>query len=308
MQRQNLIPEPELKPSSQMSKLARVNRANKCLICSSDSWCMYNEDTALCMRLESSRPITLKGGDIGWWHDLKDKTIKPRYVKPAPAPPKIDAEKLWLEMDSETYDDRLSALAEDLGVTFRSLNDIGAVWCSRYSAWGFPMRGGDGLMVGIRLRKDDGSKFAYPGSRQGIFIPCCQPYREVALVEGPTDACALMSMGVYTWGRPSCSGGVLEVLEAIKRFKIERAVVVCDADTDREIAGRKYNPGYDGGLALSKALPIPHCVISLPCKDAREFLKMGGNRQTLESIVNSKVWTVSAASPETCPQVHSVRQ
>ena len=259
------------------------------------------------MRCESSNPIVLKSGETGYWHKIKDAPKDWKPPKREPAPSKIDAFKLWKKMDSETHDDCINALAEELGVTYGSLQDIGACWSFQYQSWAFPMKDSHGAICGIRLRRTDGSKFSVPGSRQGIFIPRCQPYHTVFIPEGVSDVCALLSMGVYSIGRPSCSGGVIEIVEAIKRLRIERAVVICDADKDKEIAGRKYNPGYDGGLALSKALSIPHCVISLPVKDARLFLQMGGTKQQLESIVNTRVWKVSESSPETCSTVRTAR-
>lgn len=243
------------------------------------------------MRVESKRPHQLKGGEIGFWHDLKDRPVKPRYVKPTPAPPKIDALKLWREMNLSTLDESIHELAEELGVKYTSLCDLGAVWCHEYSSWSFPMRDGSGAIVGLRLRKRDGSKFSYPGSRQGVFFGGGSMHTAY-LPEGPTDSAALSSIGVLAIGRPSCSGGVEEVIQTIRRMKICQAVIIADNDKDRHLAGHKFNPGYDGAKRLHDALPIPCCTISLPCKDAREFLQMGGTKQVLDSIVSTKVWKV----------------
>jgi len=187
-------------------------------------------------------------------------------------------------------------LSDDLGVDSSAILQLHAAWAPPHKAWAWPMRDGTGKVCGIRLRAQNGKKWSVPGSRSGIFLPYCEPRNTVWICEGGTDAAALMSLNLLPIGRPSCSGGVLEIVQTIRRLKIERAVIIADNDQDKEIGGKKYNPGYDGARRLAEALPIPHCIISLPCKDAREFLKMGGTRQVLESIVNTRVWTVSASS------------
>ena len=154
------------------------------------------------------------------------------------------------------------------------------------------MRDGEGHICGIRLRRPDGSKFAVMGSKQGLFIPCMQLTKGfVWLVEGPTDVAAMIDIGIYAIGRPSCSGGVNEVIATIRRMKIERAVVVADNDQDKELAGRKYNPGFDGGRRLAEQLPIPHCIMSFPCKDAREFKNLGGSMEQLTALADNQIWS-----------------
>jgi len=244
------------------------------------------------MRVQSARKITLKGGDIGWWHDLKDKPKDWKPPQKAPEPPKIDAYAMWRKMQENTPSSQLNLLALWLGVSLTALASLGTVWSQEHKAWGFPMRDGEGHICGIRLRRPDGSKYAVTGSRQGIFFPCMQfPFNRVFLVEGPTDVAALIDIGIYAIGRPSCSGGVDAVLGTIRRLKIRGAVIIADNDCDREIAGHKYNPGYDGAQRLAEHLPIPYCIMSFPCKDAREFKNMGGTMDQLTALVDNQVWS-----------------
>ena len=270
--------------------MKRVTKSDPCEACGHSGWCLHDEFSCLCMRNSAGRPHLLKSGETGYWHDLKEKPVK--YVAPRKEPevPEIDALKIYREMNLETRDDWLYELAEELGVTYESVSAVGAAWSKRWSAWAFPMKNGLGIIVGIRLRRKDGSKFAVTGSKQGIFIPYGTPRRVVYITEGPTDLCALLSMGLWGIARPSCSGGTAEINATIKRLHIQRAVIIADNDEDKELAGRTYNPGYDGAARLAETICCPNCVITLPCKDVREAVGLGLTAATLESLTQNCLW------------------
>jgi hypothetical protein len=117
-----------------------------------------------------------------------------------------------------------------------------------------------------------------------------EPCNRVWIVEGGTDTAAMLSMGVYCIGRPSCSGGVLALKQTIAELRIKEVVIVADNDDDKEHNGHKFNPGFDGAVALQNHLMVPSCIVSLPAKDARDFLKAGGDRETLDYIANQAIW------------------
>ncbi len=274
-----------------MSKMLRVSKANPCPACGKDSWCLIGEKATLCMRVQSSKPYTLKNsGELGYWHEHDKTVVRPPMPKQK-EPPRIDANKLIGIWKKGCGIQRLEPLAEDLGVSVDSLVQMMAVWAPGYEAWAFPMRDGNGFMCGIRLRRDDGSKFCVTGSRTGIFLPFCQPRNTVFLVEGPTDCAALLTIGLYAIGRPSNSGGLDIIKQTISRLHIERAVIIADNDQDQEAKdGRKFNPGYDGAQSLARNLMVPCCVMALPCKDAREFVSNGGTREMLENQLDNMLW------------------
>ena len=268
----------------------RVNKANPCPICQKDSWCCYDEQRCLCMRVESKSPYTLKSGEIGWWHDLKDKPQKYVPKRKEPEVHRIDAEgmmKWWFYNTKQSYTD---SLAEDLGVSRQSLDTLRVAWSDQHKAFAFPMRDGMGRICGIRLRGDDGKKWSVTGSKSGIFLPFCEPCNTVWICEGGTDAAALLSLGLFPIGRPSCSGGTDEINATIRRLKIHKTVIIADSDRDREIGGKIYNSGVDGALRLSERLVCSNCVIALPVKDSREFLRCGGTREMLEGMAASTIW------------------
>jgi len=229
------------------------------------------------MRVESGRPMA----NGGWLH-RGDKQFLP------PPPLKAKEEKIeplnvdrWINsvrciQNSDWMDD----LAKSLGVSLRSLEDLNCKRAPQSDTAAFPMRDGFGRMVGIRLRHQNGQKWAVKGSKQGIFLPQC-PTQDLALIcEGPTDTAAALTLGFFAIGRPSCSGGHLDIEIAIRRLRISRVALIVDND----------DAGINGAKRLQEDLKVPSVVVIMPCKDIRRFLNQGGNHDALKSTINSLVW------------------
>jgi len=180
---------------------------------------------------------------------------------------------------------RLATHAEQLGVTLDSLASLSIGWSQHFEAWSFPMRDANGKVIGIRLRKDDGSKFAIPGSKEGLFIPFARQVanQPILITEGPTDAAALWSMGFrHIVGRPSCTGGVRLLSDLARQRKPSEAVIIADGD----------GPGQHGAESLAKSLIlyVPSIrIISPPegIKDVRAWKRAGLKHCELQSIVQS---------------------
>jgi hypothetical protein len=268
----------------------RVNRQEPCVICGKSDWCMVADDgsSALCMRVQSQKELPLKSGEVGYIHILREREkgrdYKPVY-RPKPVKQYIDAEALY---NSKVYihstKTGLSGLAHDLGVTQASLESstgVGAVWFNEHDAWGFPMRDGNYKVVGIRLRNKAGEKWAVKGSKSGVFYSLVEPEETLYICEGPTDTAAALSCHLFAIGRPSCSSGGPEILEFIRRNKAIREVVII-SDND--------GPGQRGAEALQKQLPCRSALVTLPCKDMRQFYKDGGCRHSMDYIVSGAVW------------------
>lgn len=234
------------------------------------------------MRVESERPM--RNG--GWLHRAFDSF--PRYVPPSrPAIPErvIDFEKFWRARFERTDRHRIISLAERLGVEPWALDMIGCAWISEYSAYGFPMKNGRAQIIGIRLRNDEGRKWAIKGSRSGLFIPEEMTQEDIVFIpEGPTDVAAALTLGLHAIGRPSCVGFEETVRQYIQTFKFRRAVIVSDND----------EPGLRGAARLQRQLPVLSCLWIPPTKDIREFLKLGGDRSVIEACIKDTVWTPAA--------------
>ena len=278
-----------------MGRMKRVNKANPCPACGKDSWCLYDENSTLCMRNSAGRLHLLKSGEQGWWHDVREGDPKRAYPPPQKEPvvPKIDAEAMMRAWIRCTKPMDINDHADELGVKPSSLIDVGVRWAGIHRAWAWPMRDASGKTCGIRLRSQEGRKWSVAGSKSGVFLPSTAPQRTAYIVEGPSDLCAILSMNLWGIGRPSCSGGTDEINATIKRLGIREAVIIADNDEDKTIGGRTYNPGADGGMRLSERLCVPNCLITLPVKDSREFLKMGGTREILESLTQNTVWSMA---------------
>lgn len=260
-----------------------VSKETPCPVCGSPDWCAFGDFKVKCMRVQSAHA----SADGGWYHSYPGEQ-KPLRTLPARAvPPPINAADLMNEYLWETTDSQLGDFAARIGVSFESLQSIGAAWCRKHSAWAFPMRDGFGNTVGIRLRSLDGFKWAVTGSRSGIFWPKSQPEKVAWLCEGPTSTAAALSLGLFAIGRPNCSSGDEILKVALERLKIYRVVIV--ADNDDKPNGLR--PGFAGAWKLKKSLRLPSVIWTPPVKDIRQFLNLGGTRADIDSEIKNMTWT-----------------
>ena len=144
------------------------------------------------------------------------------------------------------------------------------------------MKDANGTIVGIRLRRLDGSKYAVTGSHNGLFIPKDQTFSDRLLVcEGPTDCAALLSLGFWCIGRPCCKGGTEYTVRYVRSRQPEEVVVVADND----------DMGQEGAEALIQTL-LGYCqtvrLVTPPAafKDIRAWLIAGGSHQDLNSVID----------------------
>ena len=150
-------------------------------------------------------------------------------------------------------------------------------------AWSFPMRDASGDVVGIRLRRRDGRKFAVKGGRDGLFIPTDLPKGDPLLIaEGPTDTAALLDLGLSVIGRPNCLGGSGLIVQLLKRRASREVAIVADGDA----AGRR---GAEN-LASILALYIPDVRIVAPpagVKDARQWKQAGVTHGDVQAAIDA---------------------
>ena len=260
-----------------MSLWPHVNKEHPCPICRKDDWCTVGERAILCQRIQSPHPH--RSGN-GWYHFFDGP--RPKFQAKAPPPVhRIDAASIMLSLPSGFQYE----LAQSLGVSVESLMSLGCRFAPAKSAHAFPMSDGQGSTIGIRLRNDAGMKWAWPGSKQGIFLPTMVPdrarieygaFERAYLPEGPTDTAALLSMGLCAIGRPTCNFNGEYIREALQRLGI-----------------KEIYPGIEGAYKLKKELGVRSVVWMppSPVKDAREFYRRGGTRQLIESDIKNKVWS-----------------
>lgn len=256
----------------------RVSRTRPCPICHKPDWCSVAEDgsAACCMRIAdgAQRHVDL-GHGIGHIHQLNGHAHPAppsRGLCPPPLPPVLDYPTILARWQRLTPRAALDELAASLGVNRGSLERLDACYCPERRAWAFPMHDGRRQVVGIRLRADDGRKFALPGSHAGAFIPSGLHSRSPLLIcEGPTDTAAALTLGFQALGRPSCSGATEIVCDLLQAGRRRDVVIVADAD----------GPGRYGAHRLADRL-VGLCryvkvITAAPHKDLRQWLVSGAS-------------------------------
>lgn len=216
---------------------------------------------------------------LGVYNEVAYTLPKP---KPEPRPIIHNPLALYKGWERETDPQHLDGFAMSLGVDTDALRAIGCAWAR--TAWAFPMRDDHKSVIGIRLRGEDGKKWAIKGSRQGLFIPTDYPYcvddGTMYIVEGPTDLAAAMTIGLYAIGRPSCLGQEPMIKSYLQNTKVRRIVIVSDNDT----------PGLTGARRLQQHLARYSCVFTPPTKDMREYVQRGGTAMMIEASTRDLIW------------------
>jgi hypothetical protein len=265
----------------------RVGRARHCPICDHADWCLIAKDgtAAICARTESPR----RAGEAGWLHRLRDEGFHPprgrfrviRLKAGSACHPELTS--LAAEFRRAADPGRLAHFAVSLGLSASSLCHLGIGWSESHRAWSFPMTDATGSVLGIRLRRWNGFKFAVTGGKEGLFVPAATEGDSSALLicEGPTDTAALLDMGFAdVVGRPSCTGGIKLLVEFV--LQRERPDVVIVADTDEP--GRR---GADDLASVLVAFAPSVRVVQPPAgiKDARDWLRAGATLVEVERAI-----------------------
>lgn len=274
------------------SNWQRVSRAHPCPICDRDSWCVFvgqadDPDTVICMRQESGRPIEFRDGATGHLHVLRDRQEhrRPRRhsirVKAAPLP-SADLGALADRFRASIEDSGRQWLAKDLGVTWESLDRLRTGWSRQDGAFSFPMMNAAGDVMGIRLRRHDGRKFAVKGGHDGIFLPeGIEPGGRLLIAEGVSDCAALLDLGFNAIGRPSCRGAVRVTINLVRQLNPIDVVVAADPD----------QVGMDGAEHLVRQLiclaPVRIIVPPQGIKDARAWVQAGATPADINAAIDA---------------------
>lgn len=257
-------------------------------------WCLYAEDesAAICSRI--SEGSVKKAGDAGWLHILKDRPPEQRrkYVKPKPPPgPAMNWKKLVADYRKDFCMEEACAL---FGVSAMALDELLIGWDPEKKTHTFPMKDGKGNIIGIKLRPLNGHHFSVPGSKNGLVWPLSVKADADELFfigEGPTDCAALLDLGFSPIGRASCGTGYQYIKEMIEHYE-RQVVIVADKDEAKFAPdGRKFFPGYDGGLKLARSIkPFVRSVrlIKPPeKKDIRAWYLAGGTSAAVLALVKN---------------------
>lgn len=248
-----------------LADFQRVTRSRPCPLCNRIKYCMIdradpaNPARVICTKVESGK----RWGEAGYLHvlrrDERDRrpACRPRQVTVAVTVGAGAFTDLAGRFQAAVDAAGLVRFASTLGLSTESLTRLDIGWasadalaahgttCRGAGAWTFPMRDGEGRVVGIRLRTDDGFKYAVNGSHQGLFVPTDLGGQDrLFITEGPTDTAAVLDLGYWAVGRPSCTGGMRAAAQLVQRLLPTGVVVLADND----------EPGLRGAKALASVL------------------------------------------------------
>jgi Toprim-like len=262
----------------------RVSRESPCSICKKPDWCLLAEDgnAVICARVQSDRPLR-KG--VGWLHSVGNEPRSQwRTVQRSkPKRSSIELTELAKRCCKDLTKDKLNWLAFVLGVSPESLQLLRLGWSTDKHAYSFPMRDEAGRVVGIRYRCEiSGKKFSEAGGREGMFFRPDAMADYLVIVEGASDAAAVMTVGFQSViGRANNVGNVEQLLSVLRGHRFNRVVLVPDAD----------KPGQRGAAALAKAMVAAELnepeILNLPdgFKDCRAMVQRKKNARWLQSTL-----------------------
>ncbi len=271
----------------------RSRKSRRCPVCGHfDQHCVVMDDgsAALCPKSDGAGAVK-RYGAYGSLYLLASgqtmATLPP--VKTQPAKELTDAElhAKWAPRARHWWQGHgaeVGRLALVLGVAAWSLDELKCGWDGR--AWVFPERNGEGLIVGVSRRFEDGTKRCATGSRRGLTYSdewASNP-GPALLVEGGSDVAAGITLGLAVIGRPSNVGGI-DMLRVLLNGNDKHVVVV--GERDKKPDGRW--PGMEGAKSVAMGLQkrlkrAVGCRLLPGAKDLRAWL----NAQSLD-VANREV-------------------
>jgi hypothetical protein len=193
---------------------------------------LVDEDAVLCARSNGDGAVK-KFGEYGWLHVIGTNTMS------AAMPITTERRLTELELHAKfaplarsvwrNQSESVARLAKQLGVAHWALDQLRVGYGEHKGIWSYfiPELNHSGLIVGLSRRFSDGSKRCVTGSKRGlVYAETWAEYPGPAvIVEGASDAAALLTLGLCVIGRPSNVGGA-KYLAGLLAKQAERAIVV----------------------------------------------------------------------------------
>lgn len=272
-----------------LPRMVRVNAQRPCPVCQKRDWCLVcpTGKAAICKRVESDR---LLPKDAGWLHRLEQPI--PAFEPP---PKRVRSSTTNWHAQAMIHARELPKqnkinLARHLGLPDDAMDCIGLLGqrkelspipdCGEFDlnlCFTFPEQDGSENVIGINRRYEDGRKLHIPGGARGLTIPNGWDQGEGPLyvVEGPTDTAAMLAAGLCAWGRPSNTGGVGHLADALSPLpEAVRCVIVGENDKkpDGLWPGLAGAVSVAGGLAKLVKQTVRWTLAPRDYKDVREYL------------------------------------
>ena len=263
-----------------------VSRARPCLLCGKGDWCYRKpaRGVSVCHRV-TEPPAGWRRLGVDPSGGLACRMIDgpeshPPIPTPAPRrqppPPTID----WTDCQERLVRGltrvRREAIEQATRLCVQFLAAIGLGYSEALGCYTFPMFDCDMRICGMSTRRIDGRKAAIKGSRQGVYAVCRPRTGTVLLCEGATDTAAMLSLGYWAVGRPSCRGGEDILAEWCQGLD---AVIVSDSDS----AGRSGAEIL--GQRLRRDARSVRIIEPVACKDAREWVNTTATRTLVDDVI-----------------------
>jgi hypothetical protein len=274
----------------------RATKRQPCPICGRPDWCLIAIDgsKAICPRTEVGAKEQI--GEAGYLHEL-DGSIKPQIERQKPVRQvHINARAIHEQCLSCVTPAQIDVAAGTLGLTVAALNAIGIGYHLSKQAFSFPMYNERARVIGIRLRRESGFKFAVPGSHNGLFLAYDRipAGRTVHVFEGPTDTAAGIDWGFDgIIGRPSAEACAEMLVKAIAG---RETVILANYDEPKKRPdGSVFYPGQRGAEKLADLLVAGGSSVKIvyPCaghKDWRAWKIAGATRARVDSVIRNARW------------------
>ena len=207
-------------------------------------------------------------------------------------------EELSQEYRSNIGSNSVMKLAEDWTVSPDSLYALNVGFADH--AYTFPMKNGDGEIVGIRTRqyKDSHSKHCFKDSHLGLFIPKSVTKANVQMIcEGESDTAAALTLRFAAIGRP----GAKVCQEEVVRFLSHKLNACPCIVADNDPVG-KDGAGMLGAALVEAGIPCRLLRVPDPFEDLRDWLKGGLTTEQLVEAIEAK----EISSPSGYPQGFSM--
>lgn len=284
-----------------MNEWHNVSRREKCPICGHDSWCSISNDGEVCCCKRTPSPKPAKSG-IGWIHRLKRNSALQLKTSTSTLPP-LDVEDYFSKLSTGNDQVRLSrALMRELSLPADLFLALDVRWDRGARAAAFPMRDGEGHIVGLRYRQlETGRKWALKGGHDGLFFlpeSLAAEKEEFFICEGPTDLLAAIACGrTNAVARSSCMTGLSHLKTLIRRYGVNTVTIASDRDEPKARPdGSTWLPGQEGAAKLANDLGIASRIILPPSKykDLRDWYAKGGmTSEALTATIESASWKIA---------------
>ena len=185
----------------------------------------------------------------------------------------------------------LQTIADHLpGVAADAVARLSVGWWAGRGVTTWPMRSHTGAVVGIRTRDlSSGNKSSVAGSVAGLFIaaglirPDVRPGR-LFITEGPTDAAALLSAGLFAVGRDAARSTetMADAARYAGRMRPAEVVIVADGDEPGRVGAHR------SAVPMLAMVPAVRIITPPPgVKDVRAWVAGGATAADIEAAADA---------------------